>query len=162
MQDFIVWMQGTWLAQFMAESEYAWGWTEVLHFIGMSMLFGSVLIMDARLMGFFRTTISIRAVQALARLAAAGFAINLLTGIVFLVKDAHRLLPNPAFQLKMVFVLVAGLNFILFMVLFGKKSVSWRDDENPPVLAKLIAVVSVTAWVLVIWSGRMIPVYGEG
>lgn len=162
MQDLIQWMQGTWLAKFMAESEYAWGWTEVLHFIGMSMLFGSVLIMDARLMGFFRTTVSIRAVQGLARLAAAGFAINLLTGIVFLVKDAHRLLPNPAFQLKMVFVIVAGLNFMLFMALFGKKSMTWRDDENPPALAKMVAVVSIAAWVLVIWAGRMIPVYGEG
>ena len=162
MQDFILWMQGTWLAQFMTDWQWAWAWTEVLHFVGMSMLFGSVLVMDLRLLGFFRDCISIRAVHALAPWAAAGFILNVLTGIAFLVKDANRLLPNPSFIFKMVCVLVAGLNFLLFMVKFGKQATTWREDENPPASAKLIGVVSLVAWTLVIWGGRLIPVYGAG
>ena len=162
MQDFILWMQGTWLAQFMTDWQWAWAWTEALHFIGMSMLFGSVLVMDLRLMGFFRTCISIRSVHALAPWAAAGFIINVLTGVAFLAKDANRLLPNPSFLFKMACVLVAGLNFLLFVVKFGKQATTWREDENPPVSAKLISMVSLVAWTLVIWGGRLIPVYGAG
>lgn len=162
MQDLIVWMQGTWLAQFMTDSQFAWAWTEVLHFIGMSMLFGSILVMDLRLMGFFRDVISFRAVRALAPWAALGFAINLSSGIVFLVKDADRLLPNPSFQFKMVCILIAGINLLFFMVKFGKQSVTWRDNVNPPMPAKLAGAISLVAWILVIWGGRMIPVYGDG
>ena len=162
MRDFIEWTQGTWLAQFMTESQWAWAWCEVGHFIGMSMLFGSVLVMDLRLMGFFRNSIAIRAIRSLAPWAATGFTLNLLTGIAFLAKDADRLLPNPSFLFKMACVMLAGLNFLLFMAAFGKQSTAWRNDENPPLGAKLMGFVSLAAWILVIWGGRMIPVYGEG
>lgn len=162
MQDFVQWIQSTWLAHFMADWQWAWACAEILHFIGMSILFGSVLVMDLRLMGFFRNDISIRAVHALAPWAAAGFLINLLTGIAFVSKDADRLLPNYSFIFKMVCVLVAGLNFLLFVVKFGKQATTWRDDENPPVSAKLVGMVSLVAWTLVIWGGRLIPVYGRG
>lgn len=161
MQDFILWMQSTWLAHFMA-LQWSWPWAEVLHFIGMSMLFGSVLVMDLRLMGFFRNYISIRAVHALAPWAGAGFLINLLTGIAFIFKDGDRLLPNVSFIFKMICVLVAGLNFLVFVVKFGKQATTWRDNENPPLPAKLVGMVSLVAWTLVIWGGRMIPVYGNG
>jgi hypothetical protein len=161
-QDLVVWMQGSSLAEFVRNSRFAWAWLEVSHFIGMSMLFGSILVMDMRLMGFFRDVISIRAVRALAPWAALGFAINLASGIVFLVKDAERLLPNPSFQFKMVCILAAGINLLFFAVKFGKSSIAWRDDVDPPIPAKLVGAVSLVAWILVIWGGRMIPVYGEG
>lgn len=162
MSDFILWMQSTWLAHFMADWQWAWPWAEVLHFIGMSMLFGSVLVMDLRLMGFFRNYISIRAVHALAPWAGAGFIINLLTGIAFIAKDGDRLLPNVSFIFKMSCVLLAGLNFLVFVVKFGKQATTWRDDENPPLAAKMIGMVSLLTWTLVIWGGRLIPVYGVG
>lgn len=163
MQDFVLWMQSTWLARFMAEWQWAWPWAEVLHFIGMSMLIGSLLVMDLRLLGFSRQYISIRILHVLAPWAAAGFVINLLTGIAFVFKEGDRLLPNPAFSFKMGCVLVAGLNLLLFMLLYGRQAAtSWREDENPPLGAKLTGTVSLIMWTLVIWGGRMIPVFGVG
>lgn len=146
----------------MGDWQWAWPWAEALHFIGMSMLFGSILVMDVRLMGFFRRYISIHAVHSLAPWAGAGFVINLVTGIAFIAKDGDRLLPNPSFIFKMVCVLIAGLNFLLFMVKINKTTTTWRDDENPPMLAKFVGFTSLLAWTLVIWGGRMIPVFGVG
>ncbi len=162
MQDLISWLQSTWLARFMAEWQWAWPVAEALHFIGMAMLFGSVLVMDLRLMGFLRRYMSIRAVHSLAPWATVGFVINLSTGVAFLAKDAARLLPNPSFIFKMVCVLIAGLNFLLFLVLIRKHANTWQDDEIPPLSAKLIGMTSLAAWTLVIWGGRMIPVFGVG
>jgi len=161
-QDFILWMHNTWLGQFMANWQWAWAWAEVTHFIGMSMLFGAVLVMDLRLLGFFRNSISIRAVRQLAPWAAAGFSLNLLSGIAFVAKDADRIFPNHAFDFKMICVLVALLNVLLYEVKFGKQVATWRDDVNPPVSAKLMGLVSLVAWTLVIWGGRLMPVFGAG
>ena len=162
MQNLILWMQSTWLAHFMGDWQWAWPWAEVLHFIGMSMLFGSVLVMDLRLMGFFRNDISIRAVRELVPWAAAGVILNVLSGIAFVVKDADRILPNPALQFKMICVLLALLNILLYEVKFRKQVATWRDDENPPVSVKLVGMGSLVAWTLVIWGGRMMPVFGVG
>ena len=162
MQDVIVWMQGTALAHFMGDSKWAWPWAEVFHFVGMSLLFGSVLIMDLRLLGFLREHISIRAVHALAPWGALGFFINLVTGIAFLAKDADRLVPNPSFVIKMIAILIAGVNLVAFALAVRKPSMTWSDDVDPPITAKMIGGVSLTAWLVVIWAGRMIPAYGVG
>jgi hypothetical protein len=162
MESMITWMASTRLAHFMGDWQWAWPWAEAFHFIGMSLLFGSLLIMDLRLMGFFRKYLSIHAVHALTPWALGGFAINLLTGISFFVKDADRYVTNQSFQFKMVVILLAGINFLVFWFKIRTDARTWTDDQNPTMSAKLVGATSLLAWTLVIWGGRMIPVYGPG
>lgn len=162
MAEFIVWMQSTWVAHFMANWQWAWPWAEVLHFIGMSILFGAIIVMDTRLMGFFRQHIPLHAVHALTPWAIVGFLINLLTGMAFIFKDGDRLLPNPSLLFKMLCVLLAGVNFLVFWFKIRKDSHGWQEDGDPPLSAKLVGATSILLWTLVIWAGRMIPVYGVG
>lgn len=162
MDNWVNWMASTALAQYMGNEQWAWPWAESLHFFGMALLFGSLLVMDLRLMGFLRKYVSINAVHALTPYAVVGFLINLATGIAFFLKDAARYLPNQSFVFKMIMILLAGINFLIFWFVIRKASHHWGDDADPPVSAKLVGATSLICWTLVLWGGRLIPVYGPG
>lgn len=162
MDTLYAWMEATSLSKFMTGWQWAWPWAEALHFIGMSLLFGSILIMDLRLMGFFRKQISLHAVHALTPWGLAGFLINLLTGIGFVVTRPKSYIDNPSFDLKMFCVFLAGINFLVFWFVIRKQLQTVADDGNTGGVAKTVGFSSVLLWTLVIWGGRLIPVYGVG
>jgi hypothetical protein len=162
MQTLFAWMSNTWLSQFMTGWQWAWPIAECLHFIGMALLFGSILVMDVRLIGFFRRDISLHAVHALTPWGLAGFLINLLTGIAFYVTRPASYQNNGAFQFKEVCILLAGVNFLVFWFVIRGQLQKVADDGDANMGAKLVGVSSIVLWTAVIWGGRLIPVYGVG
>lgn len=150
------------LSQFMLNNQWSWPWAETLHFCGMCLLVGSLLAMDLRLMGFFRHQISLHAVHALTPYGLAGFLINLLTGISFFVTRPASYANNVSFQLKMLFMLLAGINFLIFWFVIRKQLATVADDGMPSGFAKAVGFSSLLMWFLVIWGGRLLPVYGVG
>lgn len=160
-EQIIAWLASTQIAAFMG-LQWSWPWAEAIHFIGMSLLFGSIMIMDVRLMGFFRKEVSLHAVHALTPWALIGFLLNLITGLGFFIKDSERYFPNPDFWFKMVCVLLAGVNFLVFWFVIRKELDRLPDDGDASWSAKAVGFSSILLWTLVIWGGRMIPVYGIG
>jgi hypothetical protein len=142
---------------------YAWTWPamETLHFIGLCLLMGAVLIMDLRLVGFQRM-IPLSAVHALMPVAIAGFIINLVTGLGFLLGDPHLYLINPAFLIKMVLVLLAGLNFLLYYFMVEPSLVHLGPHDTTPALAKTVGFLSLVFWFGVLSYGRLLPYLGTG
>ncbi|MEQ9562864.1 MAG: hypothetical protein RLN69_10105, partial [Woeseiaceae bacterium] len=74
MQTLIEWIQQTALSEAMLNSAWAWPLLEILHFMGLSLLLGSLIVFDLRIAGLFRA-LPIAAVQSLPRMMIAGFAI---------------------------------------------------------------------------------------
>ncbi len=161
-EQLIAWMASTSVAHFMGDWQWAWPWAEAIHFIGMSLLFGSIMIMDIRLIGFFRKEVSLHAVHALTLWGLIGFLLNLTTGTAFFLRDAERYWPNPDFWFKMVCILLAGINFLVFWFVIRKQLEKLADDADVSISAKTVGLSSLVLWTLVIWGGRMIPVYGVG
>ncbi|MGD9843475.1 MAG: DUF6644 family protein [Steroidobacteraceae bacterium] len=161
-EQIIAWMASTSIAHFMGDWQWAWPWAETIHFIGMSLLFGSILVMDVRLIGFFRKEISLHAVHALTLWGLVGFLLNLVTGVAFVLKDAERYFSNPDFWFKMICILLAGVNFLVFWFVIRKQLEPLADDANVGISAKAVGFSSILLWFLVIWGGRLIPVYGVG
>src|SRR5690606_18227695 len=99
--------------QFIIDRSWTWPTLESLHFLGLCVLIGAILIMDLRLIGFHRE-IPLRAVHRLVPAAWLGFVVNLLTGVLFVFGEPRLYLENPAFGLKMALIVLAGLNFVLY------------------------------------------------
>ena len=97
----------------MRHSQWAWPVLESLHFIGMSVLIGTIGLFDLRLLGFARG-VPYAALHRLIPLGIAGYTLNLLTGICFLSGTPDQYLFNLAFRSKVTFMLVAGLNVVFF------------------------------------------------
>ena len=97
------------------QHQVAWLWPtcETLHFAGLSLLLGVVGLFDLRLMGFMKR-VPISVVKDFMPWALAGFSLNLLTGVIFVVSEPARYFANPTWWLKVTFLIIAGLNAFIF------------------------------------------------
>lgn len=72
----------TWLGDFTRQNSWLFTLGLILHFVGLCVLLGAMLVIDLRVLGVARR-IPLDGALSLLPLAIAGFALNLLTGIVF-------------------------------------------------------------------------------
>ena len=156
--DILHWIRDTSLGAAVRQSRWMFATGETLHFIGLSMLVGGILIVDLRLLGFIRR-VPIRAALAFLPFVIAGFLINLATGIVFFSADPMMYWPNPAFKLKMLLILLAGVNALVFMVLQHRHTLSLGADENADAFTKVSAGLSLGLWLGVLLLGRLLPAF---
>jgi len=153
------WLESTSLHNLMVEIFWIFPLCETLHFIGLTVMFGALTVIDFRVMGLAKF-INMEAAMKFIPVALIAFAVNLLTGIAFLAADPFRYFPNFAFQWKMALIVIAGINALWFYFGEHKELCRLADGEDAPFRAKVIAAVSIAIWVVVIVAGRMIP-YAE-
>ena len=125
----------------------AWGWpiAESLHFIGLCLLVGSIGAFDLRLLGVMKR-VPIAAVHRFIPWGIAGFAINICSGLMFLLTEPDQYVLNASFHLKLLFLTIAGVNAGTFYltswrVVFGshsngRKNVSIRPHTMTPTHAE--------------------------
>jgi hypothetical protein len=138
----------------------AWGWplAESLHFIGLTLLVGSIGIFDLRLIGVGRT-IPIAAMHRFIRWGLVGFGLNVLTGSLFLLTEPDQYVYNPSFQFKLLCIALAGFNALAFYATSYRRITSPDAGPNAPRLARAAGAVSLTLWIAVIVAGRLLTFY---
>ena len=148
----------------MSHIWWAWPLCESLHFIGMAMLVGVAGVIDLRLLGMAKG-LPLGPLQRLMPWAALGFAINLITGFVFIAGNPRQYIGPPlslSFAAKMLFILLAGLNVLLFYMTGLKRLVDRVEaGHDAPLGAKVSAAVSLFLWVGVMYWGRMLQFFGK-
>lgn len=137
----------------------AWGWptVESLHFTGLCLLIGTVGVFDLRMLGVARG-IPMHALHKLVPWGVGGYLLNVTTGVMFVVSAPDQYLFNPAFQVKLSLMAIAGLN-VLFFYRFVFGPVRDAGANAVPASARTAAAVSLTCWVGVIVCGRLITYY---
>jgi hypothetical protein len=161
MDAIVNWTQTTWLHELVINQPWTWPTLESLHFLGLSLLIGAVLIMDLRLIGFQRV-VPLSAVHALMPVAIIGFIINLVTGLMFVMGDPVTYFQNYAFIVKMVLVGLAGVNFLLYYFKVEPMLVANGPTAATPGLAKAVGAASLVFWFGVLSYGRLLPYLGTG
>ena len=121
---------------------WLWPLMETIHFIGLSLLLGGLIVIDVRLAGFCRG-IDVAAIHKLLPWVFIGFGLNLVTGVLFFFGDPMRYAINIGFQTKMILVVIAGLNTLWFRWKIDPVMRSWEPDADTPGLAKVIAWISL-------------------
>jgi hypothetical protein len=156
-----------WLVTFLARAtpvrefmHTAWGWpiVESLHFIGLSLLVGTISLFDLRLLGVAKL-IPIGALHRLVPWGLAGYGISIVTGALFLMAEPDQYVYNPAFHLKVLFMVVAGLNASAFYLTAYRLTTSPGAPAEAPRSTKVIAAASLMLWFSVIIAGRLITFY---
>lgn len=158
---FANWLSATNASAIVGGSDWIWPAAEVLHFIGLSLLLGVTGVFDLRLLGLFRG-LPIGGLHRMMPWATLGFAINLVTGALFVVGKPLQYVGNEAFYFKMLFIAVAGANALAFELLVGPKALDVGAGGLAPAGARAIAAASLAAWVLVLHCGRMLAFIGDG
>jgi hypothetical protein len=137
-----------------------WGWpiVESLHFFGLSLLIGTVGLFDLRMLGFVRQ-IPLTAMHKLIPFGVAGYLLNMFTGIMFFTSVPDQYLYNPAFQTKMLFMIGAGINMLVFYR-FAYQAIGLTGaGQDLRTNTKVFAAVSLMCWMGVITAGRLITFF---
>jgi len=140
-------------------STWIWPTMETLHFVGLCLLFGVITIVDLRLVGLFKS-IAYEWVHGLINLAVVGFIINVITGVLFYIGDPFRYTPNESFRFKMICMVLAGINLLIFTFKVKHEARHVGSGSSTSILAKCVGAASILLWTGVIIGGRLIPFYG--
>jgi uncharacterized membrane protein len=146
------------IAQFVTGYTWVWPTAEALHFIGLWLLFGVVLLVNLRLLGVLKKA-SFAAVHRLLPWALLGLGVNAITGMMFVLAAPEQYVENTAFFWKMGLLLIAGLDLLYLTVFDAPWAV--REGEEAPASEKALAAGALMAWVGVMYFGRMLPFIGN-
>ena len=128
---------------------------ESIHVIAIALVVGSILTVDLRLLGVAARSYAMRRIsRELTPWAWAGFAVATITGTgMFITRPAHYA-ANPAFQAKLVLLILAGINVAMLHTRAMRDVDRWDTHPVTPSTAKLAGAASLVIWVGVIVAGR--------
>jgi len=149
------------LGPIMLTLPWTWPIFETLHFFGLCMLLGGLIVIDLRLLGYNKLIPTV-ASHDLLPIVYTGLAINTITGIGFFIGDPHRYFINISFQLKMLLYVIAGLNALWYQFKLSPRIDALPSGAELPSEARIAGAMSLGLWFGVLILGRLIPYLGTG
>lgn len=156
----VLWLRHTTLSALVTGNPWVWPVLETLHFFGLSLLIGTIGAFDLRLLGLAKG-VPPKPLSRMIRWGGAGFAVNVVTGILFFVGEPSNYVNNIAFYCKMAFVVLAGVNVLVFYLTVAKQVDALGPGDDAPWGAKLIAAASLALWIGVMVAGRLLTFYHD-
>jgi hypothetical protein len=151
------WYGHTWLARVMSDSAALIATAQIIHLIGMTLLIGTILMVDLTMLGFgFKRHPVSRVARELAPWTWTGLAIMFVTGPLNLASEAQRCYDSTFFWVKMGLIALA----VAFHFTVHRRATL----AEPPVSAsraKVVACVSLALWFGIALAAKFIGFYGE-
>jgi len=150
-----MWLEGSALGHLMRTAGvWTYGAVNLVHILGIATLFGSVLVLDLRLLGAWRR-VPLAALETALTLAACGFALAVLSGVALITTNATEYLGNPFLPIKFTAIGLGLANVIIVQFL-----PAWRARAAEPQASRLALQVvggtSLACWIVAVAAGRMI------
>lgn len=150
-------LQNSWLGVWINTGGATYPTIEVFHVISLCLVFGTILIVDLRLIGVASMSRPFtRVAHDLLHLTWISFVVAVITGSLLFVANAGSIYSNLAFQIKMVLLVLAGLNMLVFELITARTAGAWDLASPPPNAARIAGLLSIALWIGVIISGRLI------
>lgn len=149
MEALAVALEASALGGFARGSAWAYPAANLLHLMGLVLLLGSIGLLDLRIAGLFRSLPLAPLARILRPFGVAGLVALLVGGAVMFAADAGPLVGSSLFRWKMLLVAIALANALLFNFL-------WRQEMEAPASLRVMAIVSLSLWLLVAALGRLI------
>lgn len=147
-------------ASALAAAMREWLWlypiVEVVHLTGIALLFGSIAMLDLRLLGLSRDVPVRRLAAHVLPWTAGAFLLIVPSGLLMFIAHAGDFIQNEVFALKIGLILAAGANAGAFHAVAFRGAASWDVERMPPRAARAAAGLSLALWVSVIACGRLL------
>ncbi|OGA39020.1 MAG: hypothetical protein A3G28_03010 [Betaproteobacteria bacterium RIFCSPLOWO2_12_FULL_68_19] len=151
------------LGQAMRQWLWLYPGVEIVHITGIALLFGSIAVLDLRLLGFSRTLSVKKLARHVLPWTAASFILIVPSGLMMFTAHASEFIQSGVFVLKMCLILAAGLNAALFHAITFRTADVWDSEEMrrlpPPPSARLAGALSLLLWIAVIAYGRLLAYF---
>jgi hypothetical protein len=149
-------IESTGFHAFMNDTPWAFPAGETIHFMALTALIGSILVVDLRAMGLLRI-IPFKEAHKLVVLAMIAFGFNVFSGLMFVFTSPGLYFVNMSFWFKMLFIALAGLNALAFELFVYRPVAAGNATAEDGALAKILAALSLVFWMTVLILGRFLP-----
>jgi hypothetical protein len=152
----LVWLETSALAVAMRQWLWLYPIVEIIHISGFVVLVGAAVMFDVRLLGVSCSLPVTAMARHLLPWARASLMLVLPSGLLMFTAHATEMAANPAFRLKLLCLVLAGLNASLFHRGVFRSVSGWDQGATAPVTARIAAVLSLLLWGSVITCGRLL------
>jgi uncharacterized membrane protein SirB2 len=152
-----LWVSEQPLCLWLQENFFAIPAFQTLHILSIAILFGSVLMINMRVLGLAGLSRSMS--QTLARYQPwlrGGLLALIMTGITLLISEPVRNGVNPIFWIKMLLLLAAVLTSLWFHGRVRARLAQWNDSAGASGALRLGAFLTIILWCAVMAGGRWI------
>jgi hypothetical protein len=151
-------LEATSIATAIREGSSLFPWIEAVHVLAITIVVGSIAVLDLRLVGVAWADRALQPLMADAlRCTLAAFAIAAVSGALLFSSRALDYAHNRYFQAKFAFMLLAGINMAVFHLFGARKLESWGIPPNrTPGHARVAGAVSLLLWIVVVACGRWV------
>jgi hypothetical protein len=154
------WLFNSYVGTTIRESPILFPVIESAHVLGITLLVGTAAIVDLRLLGLVLRSEKVSdIVGQIEPLAWWGFAVMFVSGFLLFCSEAEKSYGNIAFRIKLVLLLLAGLNPLIFHATIYRSVTTWNNAPVAPRQARLTAILSLTLWGAIIVAGRAIAYF---
>lgn len=151
-EAFALWIESSAIARFVATAPYVYPLVSAIHLLGISVVVGSILFVDLRLLKLVGPQFD-AALTSLVRASVAGFLIAAAMGLLLALVRLPDYIANPAFLMKLLVLLAAGLNAFLFRMVSKEQPILQMAGQ---VAGQIFAVLSLLFWTSAVLAGRWI------
>ena len=141
----------------MRESAYWFPGLILVHALGLLVAAGTVMFWDLRLLGIgLRRSPVSQVGHSLLPWTWGGFTVMFLSGSLLVAMEAGRLYSNLFFRMKVLFLLLAGLNALIFHLTVFRGVSAWDIGRSAPLRARIAGSLSLLLWLSILACGRAI------
>jgi len=151
-------LEATSIATAIRENESFFPWIESVHVLAITLVVGTIAIVDLRLIGLAsRDRPVVRLTGDVLRCTWIAFAVAAITGVLLFSSNAFNYAHNDHFQRKLVFLVLAGINMAIFHLFVGRDVGRWGISPlATPLRAKIAGAISLLIWIGVVAFGRWV------
>jgi hypothetical protein len=152
-KPFFEWSNQSWFGQAIADTIWAFPLIETIHILALTMMFGSIVIIDLRMLGLGMRKQSVTVLaKNLEPYMTWGLVTMLASGYLLFASEAMKCFVNDAFKFKMALLFPA----IIFQYTLFRWTTHKDEDKRPMLLGWLVALLSLGLWFGVGVGGRAI------
>ena len=157
LQSFFQWVYDLPMGEFIRSNELAFPWLESVHVLAITLVLGSIAVADLRLLGIASVKRPVSQVlHEVLPVTWVAFTVALITGLLMFTSNAVEYSHNKPFQFKMIMLVLAGLNMLVFQMVTFRGVGAWNDASRTPPAARFAGGFSLFCWIAVVAFGRWI------
>jgi hypothetical protein len=150
-------LEASGLATRIRDSLFLFPLIESAHVFGLALVFGTIAIIDLRLLGIASTQRSFQRMSSdILKWTWVAFALTAITGALMFSTNARVYYHNFFFRTKLLLLALSAINMLVFERTAGRTIQKWDKAPTAPRVGKAVAAVSLVLWISIIFVGRLI------
>ena len=157
LQEACAWLEATSLGTKITESEWIFPTIETIHVLALTLVVGTIAMVDLRLLGVASRRIgAVQLSREMLPWTWTAFLVAAITGSLMFVSAATKYYANVPFRIKMVLLALAGINMAVLHFGAWRGVRTWDMILPTPRAVRIAASLSLALWIGVVVAGRWV------